>query len=113
MTCKNCKIAKGYNAYPLFCPSCLACGVRLIQLLGQLPIPVSECVSRRRAALAVWVNWGHNEAQIRELVKGPMCIGPLHPHTATGPDVAMVSEPHRSVKYPSRGKKLSTVSTMG
>lgn len=108
MTCKNCKIAKGYSAHPLFCPSCLACGVRLIQLLGQLPITAMECSNRRRASLAVWTRWGHNEQQIRELVKGPLCIGPLN-----GPDAPMEFASRSQQKPRSLGKKSSTASTMG
>ena len=60
----------------MFNPACLHCGARLIQSLGRLPIPASECRQRRQAALALWLRHGHNEAVIRELVKGPLPIGP-------------------------------------
>lgn len=61
----------------MFNPACLHCGARLIQHLGGLPISAMECSQRRRAMLAVWVARGHDEQMIRELVKGPFCIGPV------------------------------------
>ena len=45
-------------------------------MLGQLPIGASECSRRRKDMLAVWIEHGHPEEQIRELVKGRLCIGP-------------------------------------
>ena len=60
----------------MFNPACLHCGARLIQSLGRLPIPASECRQRRQAMLALWLKHGHSEAVIRELVKGSLAIGP-------------------------------------
>lgn len=103
--CNPCNIAKINSAYTMFCPSCLACGVRLIQRLGQLPIASSECSARRKAALAVWVQWGHSEAQIRELVKGPLCIGPLTIAAPTGLVAPTACANPLSPKSRSRGRK--------
>jgi len=77
MICKNCLVAKGFAAYRWFNPACLCCGVRLIQHLGTLPISNTECSQRRRAVLDEWVAIGHNEAAMRQLVKGLPCIASL------------------------------------
>ena len=77
--CKPCTIALTFPEYRLFNPACLHCGVRIIQRLGKMPIPESECIQRRRNMLAVWVEHGHSESVIRDLVKGPMAIGPVQP----------------------------------
>ena len=69
MTCKDCKSAMVSPGYRLFDPLCLHCGARLIQQLGALQIPASECTERRKAVLADWVAQGHSEAEIRRLVK--------------------------------------------
>ena len=76
MTCANCITAKGFNGYRMFNPACIYCGARLIQRLGMFQIPTSECTTRRRAVLADWMAHGHDEAQIRALVKGPLAIAP-------------------------------------
>lgn len=60
----------------MFDPACTHCGARVIQFLGRLPIPASECRQRRQAMLALWIKHGHDEAEIRELVKGPLAIQP-------------------------------------
>ena len=88
MTCKNCDIARGFPGYRMFNPACLYCGARLIQSLGRLPIPASECRQRRQAALALWLRQGHSEAVIRELVKGPLPIGPAKATVCDSPPPA-------------------------
>ena len=102
MTCSSCTTAKTFPQHRMFCPSCLPCGVRIIQRLGELPISQAECTQRRRAMLAVWVEWGHDEQQIRALVKGPLC---------TGLAEATASAPPTNSKPRSRGQKSSTAST--
>lgn len=73
----------------MFCPSCIFCGARLIQVLGWLPIAASACTARRRVVLADWMAYGHSEAEIRRLVKGPPAIGPA---------AAAASEDRKTVK---------------
>ena len=60
----------------MFTPKCIYCGARLIQMIGTLPIAVSAASERRKVALSDWVKYGHSEAEIRRLVKGPFAIGP-------------------------------------
>ena len=105
--CKNCDIARWFPEHRLFNPACLYCGVRLIQSLGRLPIPASECRDRRRAALALWLKQGHSEAVIRELVKGPLAIQPKDAPTSpqTGPAGATACDSQTPPKRPSRGRK--------
>lgn len=79
----------------MFSPACIFCGARLIQRIGKLHIAQSECVARRRAVLKDWVDWGHSEAQIRELVKGPVALAPTCP---TGPEKATESGAPKSTK---------------
>lgn len=74
--CDCCKVARQFPEYRSFCPSCLHCGARLIQRLGKLQIPESECRERRRAVLADWMAMGHSEQALRTLAKGPPPIGP-------------------------------------
>jgi hypothetical protein len=38
-----------------------------------MAIPRDEITARRKAVLADWISWGHDEGRIRELVKqGPL-----------------------------------------
>jgi len=76
MPCECCERARSFLDYRMFSPACLHCGARIIQLLGRMPIAQSECTRRRRENLADWVAWGHSEAEIRRLVKGPLAIAP-------------------------------------
>ena len=76
MICQNCNTARQHSDYRMFTPACIYCGARLIQRIGLLPIPASECSERRSKVLADWVAHGHSEKQIRELVKGPLALGP-------------------------------------
>lgn len=79
MICDNCKVARDFPEYRLFNPACLYCGARMLQRLGRLSIPLSECTQRRREALAVWVKRGHSEPEIRRLYKGPPALQPDAP----------------------------------
>ena len=75
--CQCCQRARDYAAHPYFSLGCVHCGARLIQHLGTLQIAWSQCSARRTAALRDWVQWGHSEAEIRALVKGPLALAPL------------------------------------
>jgi len=76
MQCECCERARKFSGFNRFRPACLHCGARIIQHLGTLQIGQSECAQRRRAALADWLAWGHSEAEIRKLAKGPLAIAP-------------------------------------
>ena len=75
--CPCCQTARLYPPHHHYNPACLYCGARIIQHLGTLPIPQSECTRRRRNELAIWLEHGHSEAQIRALVDGPLALAPL------------------------------------
>ena len=64
-------------------PLCLYCGARLIQRIGRYRIPVSESVERRRTVLADWMAYGHDEAQLRQLAKGPVPQEPAREESPT------------------------------
>lgn len=68
-----------FNRYS---PACLHCGARLIQALGKLDRPREEIAQRRRAVLADWMRYGHMEADLRQLAKGPV---PLEPVSSAAP----------------------------
>lgn len=76
MTCSNCETARTFPGFRMFDPACLYCGARLIQLLGKLPIGVTEVTARRRQVLADWIVHGHTEADLRRLAKGPLSLAP-------------------------------------
>lgn len=95
--CKPCSIARDHAAYTLFCPSCIHCGARIIQHLGTMQLPVSDCTRRRKAMLKVWTDYGHSEATIRAMVKGPLALEPL-PEPPPGPEKATASEARKSTK---------------
>ena len=94
--CECCQTAAQFPEYRMFTPKCIFCGARLIQLLGRLQIPVSECLDRRRAVLKDWVQWGHSEAEIRSLVKGPLAVEP--PPSQSGPEKDTESASRKSQK---------------
>lgn len=79
MACTDCKAAKETNGLwnQFDSPKCPYCTARLIQRIGKLRTPTSDGISaRRRAVLADAVAWGHLEAEIRKLAKGPMAVAP-------------------------------------
>lgn len=76
MPCECCERARKFSGFNRFSPNCLHCGARIIQHLGTLQIGRTECSDRRRSALADWLAWGHSEAEIRRLAKGPLAIAP-------------------------------------
>lgn len=79
MKCTDCKAAtitqgcwRQFNS-----PACVFCTARLIQQIGKLRTPTSaEIAARRLAVLADAVAWGHSEAEIRKLAKGPLAYAP-------------------------------------
>jgi len=77
MACSECAAARMHPMSGLFDPACLYCGARLIQRIGKLAIAQSDATARRRVALADWLTFGHDEARIRALVKGPLAIEPI------------------------------------
>lgn len=80
--CPCCQKVRENPHYAQHSLGCVHCGARLIQAIGRLSIPADEVVKRRRAVLTDWVQWGHSEAQIRALAKGPTAItdpGPAPP----------------------------------
>lgn len=87
--CQPCNTARQYPQHRLFNPACLHCGARMIQMLGTLRLPPEQIAQRRRNELAIWVEHGHSEAQIRALSKGELAIGPAP---------ALASDNHRQPK---------------
>ena len=78
--CTTCKAARETNGLwaQYDSPKCLYCSARLIKNIGTLRTPTSaEIAARRRAVLEAAVAWGHSEAEIRKLAKGPMPYAPL------------------------------------
>lgn len=77
MWCPSCQAAeetKGlwrqYNS-----PQCPFCTARLIQQIGKCRSPTSdEITARRRVVLQDAVAYGHQEAEIRALTKGPLAL---------------------------------------
>lgn len=79
MACPDCKAAKEANGLwnQFNSPQCPYCTARLIQRIGKLRTPTSDGITaRRRVVLADAVAWGHDEALIRKLAKGPLCLAP-------------------------------------
>lgn len=56
---------------------CIYCSARRIQFIGGLKIARSDASERRTKALNEGVAAGHDEAEIRKLVKGPTAFAPL------------------------------------
>ena len=85
MRCDECQSVSEAPLWNRYDPSCIYCGARLLKRLGELNIPKDQIQKRRTKVLTDWVKWGHNESQIRTLVKsGPW----LEPLTRTKPDSA-------------------------
>lgn len=75
MTCQPCAVIhKHYRNDPqlcrMHCPTCLACGARLIQKFQRLyQLTVEQRRDRCRQALADWMAQGHSEQELRALAK--------------------------------------------
>jgi len=88
--CECCTEAREFGYSKLHCPSCLWCGARLIQQIGKSQIAVSAAKVRQLVQLAVWMNHGHSEPEIRRLVKLQEApIAPIEP---------VVEKPKRSAR---------------
>lgn len=77
--CSDCKSAKETNGlWSLFnSPQCPYCTARLIQRIPKLRSPSSEKIAARRlAVLQDAIAYGHDEAKIRALAKGPLAVEP-------------------------------------
>jgi len=76
MTCSECQsitVAPKWNRYD---PSCIYCGARLLRQIGTLDIPKEMIQKRRTKVLTDWVKQGHNEDQIRNLLRSGPWIEP-------------------------------------
>jgi hypothetical protein len=72
MRCEECQSVSEGPLWNRYDPSCIYCGARLLRKLGTLSIPKDQIQKRRTKVLTDWVKQGHNESQIRSLVKsGP------------------------------------------
>jgi len=64
-------------------PACVYCGARLIQSIMAYRIPAADRTRQAKAALARWLQFGHDEAEIRRLVKLDTALEPEHERDAT------------------------------
>jgi hypothetical protein len=72
MSCPDCNAARlSVGHWRTFDPKCLYCGARILQKLGNLQVTNAEIRQRRTAALKVWVDMGHSEAELRALMALP------------------------------------------
>jgi len=69
--CDCCNTARQYPQYRTFDPACLSCGVRILQVIGTFDRLKAEIAQRRRDTLKVWVDLGHSEQKLRDLMRGP------------------------------------------
>lgn len=77
---KPCECCATQRDYPgvtdTQCPTCLYCGARGIQRIMQLQVSREKKSEWAKAVLNRWVQFGHDEAEIRRLVKGPLAVAP-------------------------------------
>ena len=82
--CQASRICTGH--WRLFDPRCLWCGARILQQIPRFCGTNAEASQRRRAMLAVWVEQGHEEGELRELAKSKsLAYAPIvkeHAHAA-------------------------------
>lgn len=82
--CIPCDKAREFPGHTMHCPSCLYCGARAIQRLGNMAIPMSDSNRRRRETLAEWMDWGHSEVDLRRLAKSEdLPLAPIGQDAAT------------------------------
>jgi DNA recombination-dependent growth factor C len=84
MTCQECQsvtVAPKWNRYD---PNCIYCGARLLRQLGTLNIPKDEIQKRRTKVLTDWVKQGHNEDEIRNLLRSGPWIKPKEKNAKKG-----------------------------
>ena len=80
--CECCQRAREGPGYTLFDPACLFCGARLIwKIQRKNQVAREDRLARCRAVLQDWLKYGHDEAEIRRLVK--LDAMPLEPELST------------------------------
>lgn len=84
MTCAVCNAAREAPAHRFYCPTCIHCGARLIQSIQRLPRARDEIRDRCRKVLHDWMQYGHDEQELRKLAKGPRALAPVQPATTKG-----------------------------
>ena len=65
--CTDCQRSEGGTGWPLHNPACLECGGRYLKAIQRLQIGQEDKRERLRAALKVWMEYGHSEAELRRL----------------------------------------------
>lgn len=75
MTCPNCQLYRDHGITRAQA-NCIFDGARMIQRIQSLRIQPALKAQRCRETLAVWVEWGHSEAEVRRLAKGPIALEP-------------------------------------
>ena len=75
---KPCEVCQSAieREHRMHCPTCIYCGARLIQNIQKLNRPREERSARCKAVLQDWMGYGHDEAELRRLAKGPKPIDP-------------------------------------
>lgn len=74
--CECCHRTSLGPQHRLHCPTCIYCGARLIQRIQKLPVSAEAKRDRCRQVLTDWLAFGHSEAELRALAKGPVAIRP-------------------------------------
>ncbi len=75
--CEECSARREAPAYNAYSIKCVYCGARIIQSIrSRKAVPVEDRTRRAKAALADWVQWGHDEAVIRQLVATGQVLEP-------------------------------------
>jgi hypothetical protein len=84
MTCQECQSVTEAPKWNRYDPNCIYCGARLLRQLGTLNIPKDEIQRRRTKVLTDWVKQGHNEDQIRNLLRSGPWIKPKEKNAKKG-----------------------------
>lgn len=79
MTCQDCSNARvSQGCYKLHSLGCAHCGARLIAAIQALRArPREERAERMRAALADWMEHGHDEGTLRKMLKDGEFFAPI------------------------------------
>lgn len=77
-SCEDCRSAVRTNgAWNRFNPGiCVYCAARQIWFVQRFNLPIEQRSARSTALLKQAVRYGHDEKQIRALVKGDMAVDP-------------------------------------
>ena len=65
------------GSLPPLLPLSVFCGGRLLNRIGRVQALSTEISQRRRAALKVWMDWGHAETELRALAKAHESLQPI------------------------------------